>query len=93
MAACRNKLWKLLIDREMTKTQLCQAAKGKYKCCCKNGRDEDVGVDVLNRICEALDCSFEDIMGLISFENQKGDVAPFLDTAEFHLFDGRRTVL
>ena len=68
MAACCNKLWKLLIDRKTTKTQLCQAAKASTNAAAKVGRDEDVGVDVLRRICEALDCSFEDIMGLIPSE-------------------------
>ena len=50
MAACCNKLWKLLIDRKTTKTQLCQAAKASTNAAAKVGRDEDVGVDVLRRI-------------------------------------------
>ena len=64
MAVCYNKLWKLLIDKEMTKTQLCKAAKVSTNAVAKMGRNEDVRVDVLVRICEALECNFEDIMEL-----------------------------
>lgn len=64
MAVCYNKLWKLLIDKEMTKTQLCKTAKVSTNAVAKMGRNEDVRVDVLVRICEALECNFEDIMEL-----------------------------
>ena len=56
MAVCYNKLWKLLIDKEMTKTQLCKTAKVSTNAVAKMGRNEDVRVDVLVRICEALEC-------------------------------------
>lgn len=58
MAVCYNKLWKLLIDKEMTKTQLCKTAKVSTNAVAKMGRNEDVRVDVLVRICEALECNF-----------------------------------
>ena len=44
MAACCNKLWKMLIDRKMTKTQLCQAAKASTNAAAKMGRDEMLGL-------------------------------------------------
>ena len=65
MAVCYNKLWKLLIDRKMTKTQLCHEAKISTNAMAKLGRDEDVRVEVLVRICNALSCTMDDIMELI----------------------------
>ena len=47
MAVCYNKLWKLLIDKRMTKTQLCNEAKVSTNAMAKLGRNEDVRVEVL----------------------------------------------
>lgn len=38
MVACYNKLWRLHIDKKMTKTQLCQAAKASTNAAVKNGQ-------------------------------------------------------
>lgn len=69
MAVCYNKLWKLLIDKKMTKTQLCQVAKVSTNAVAKMGRDEDVRVEVLVKICAALNCNIEDIMELVPDHN------------------------
>ena len=68
MTVCYNKLWKLLIDMKITKTQLCQIAKVSTNAVAKMGRNEDVRVEVLVKICEALKCIFNDIMELVSTE-------------------------
>ena len=65
MAACYNKLWKLLIDKKTTKTQLCQKAKVSTNAMAKLGRDEDVRVEVLIRICTSLGCTMDDILDII----------------------------
>lgn len=62
MAVCHNKLWKLLIDKKMTKTRLCQAAKISTNAMSKLKRDEDVRVEVLIKICKVLCCTIGDIM-------------------------------
>ena len=54
-------LWKLLIDREMTKTQLQKAAKISAATLAKLGRDGNVNTTTLVRICETLDCDIADI--------------------------------
>lgn len=64
MAVCYNKLRKHLIDRKMTKTKLCHNAKISTNAMAKLGRDEDVRVEVLAKICNALDCASDDIMEL-----------------------------
>ena len=65
MAVSYNKLWKLLIDKKMTKTQLCNEAKVSTNAMAKLGRNEDVRVEVLVKICSALGCTMDDIMELI----------------------------
>ncbi|MGN8630175.1 helix-turn-helix domain-containing protein [Blautia sp. HCP3S3_G3] len=65
MAVCYNKLWKLLIDKKMTKTQLCNEAKITTNAMAKLGRNEDVRVEVLVKICSILDCTVDDIMEIV----------------------------
>lgn len=56
-----KKLWKLLIDKEMNKTDLRKAAGISSSSLAKLGKDENVTTDVLLRICKALDCELDDI--------------------------------
>lgn len=70
-AVSYNKLWKLLIDKKITKTQLCQKAKVTTNAVAKMGRDEDVRVEVLVRICDTLGCTFDDIVEIIPEEEKQ----------------------
>lgn len=70
MAASYNKLWKLLIDKKMTKTQLCNLAKISTNAMAKLGKDEDVRVEVLIRICAVLNCTMDDIMEIVPDESR-----------------------
>lgn len=65
MAVSYNRLWKLLIDKRMTKTQLCKEAKVSTNAMAKLGRDEDVRVEVLIKICSTLGCTMDDIMEIL----------------------------
>lgn len=56
-----NKLWKLLIDKGMTKTAMRQAAGISSSSLAKLGKGENVTTEVLLRICEALHCKLNDI--------------------------------
>ena len=69
MAVSYNKLWKLLIDKGMSKTQLIKAAKISTNAMAKLGKNEDVRVEVLVKICGVLGCTLDDIMDLIPNEN------------------------
>lgn len=62
MTVSYAKLWKLLIDREMNKTQLRKKANISTNAMAKLGKNEDVRVGVLVKICLALNCSINDIM-------------------------------
>lgn len=65
MASSYNKLWKLLIDKKMNKTQLRTAAKISSNAMAHLSKDEDVRVEVLIRICGVLNCTIDDIMEII----------------------------
>lgn len=57
-----NKLWKLLIDHNMNRTQLRCAAHISTNAVAKLGRNEPVSVETLEKICCALKCDVGDIM-------------------------------
>ena len=62
MAVSYYKLWHLLIDRHMSKTQLVKEAKITTNAMAHLGKNEDVRVEVLVRICSVLNCALDDIM-------------------------------
>ena len=57
-----NKLWKLLIDKEMTKMELKEAAGISAASIAKLGKGANITTDVLIKICETLNCKVEDIL-------------------------------
>lgn len=65
MAVSYKKLWKLLIDRDMKKKDLCAAAGISSASITKMGRNGHVTTEILAKICTALDCQIEDIMEVI----------------------------
>ena len=73
MAISYNKLWKLLIDKGMTKTQMRLQADISTTTLAKLGKNETVSMDVLLKICKLLDCNVGDIMDVINEEASNGD--------------------
>jgi DNA-binding Xre family transcriptional regulator len=65
MAASYKKLWKLLIDRDMLKRDLCKVADVSPTTMAKLGKGESVNVDILLRICKALEVDISDIMEVV----------------------------
>ena len=65
MAISYKKLWKVLIDRDMKKKDLCAAAGISHTSMAKLGKNENVTTDVLLKICHALNCDISDIMEII----------------------------
>ena len=59
-----NKLWKLLIDKNMRKKDLREKAGLTTNVIAKMGKGGDVSTQVLRKICEALNCRIEDIVDL-----------------------------
>ncbi len=65
MAISYNKLWKQLIDKNMTKTDLRLKADIGTATLAKLGKNEQVSMDVLLRICNVLNCNISDIMDVL----------------------------
>ena len=60
-----KKLWKLLIDKDMKKKDLCAMAGISSASVTKMGKGGHVTTEVLLKICTALQCRIEDIMEVI----------------------------
>ena len=71
MGVSYKKLWKMLIDRDMSKTDLIKKAGISTNAMAHMGKNEDVRVEVLAKICCALDCTMNDIMDVIPDEIYK----------------------
>ena len=65
MAVSYKKLWKLLIDKEMKKKELCTKAGISPSSLTKMGKNGHVTTEVLLKICSALDCNIEDIVEVV----------------------------
>lgn len=63
-----KKLWKLLIDREMSKTELRLRSGISTAALAKLGKGDNVSLDVLKKICAALQCDIGDIMEMTPTE-------------------------
>lgn len=61
-----NKLWKLLIDRGMNRTDLCRVAGITTNSLANMGKGKDVSTQVLSKICKALNCKLDDIVDISS---------------------------
>ena len=64
MTISYKKLWKVLVDKEMSKADLRRAADMASNTMTSLRRDKKVSLDVLLRICEVLDCDIGDIMSV-----------------------------
>ena len=70
MAVSYDKLWKILIDRKMNRTDLKDAAEISFNVLAKMGRNEFVSMESLHKICQTLSCDIGDIM---EFTDEKVD--------------------
>ena len=59
-----NKLWKILVDKKLSKADLRKAVGLAPNTLTKLRRDEEVSMSILVRICEYLDCDIGDIVSL-----------------------------
>lgn len=65
MGASYKKLWKLLIDKDMKKRELCELAGVSTTSLAKLGKGENVNTDILVKICRALNCGIDNIMEIL----------------------------
>ena len=66
-----NKFFKMLIDRKMKKKDICEQAGIATSTMAKMAKNENVSVDVLVRICRALNCTIDDILDILPAENEQ----------------------
>lgn len=71
MTVSYNRLWKKLIDLNMSKTQLREKAGITTNALAKMGKNENVSTEVICKICNVLNCQMEDIMELVNEESDK----------------------
>lgn len=62
MSVCYDKLWKMLIDKRMNRTELKDMAGISFNVLAKMGKDETVSFESLHKICMTLNCNIGDIM-------------------------------
>lgn len=65
MSVRYNKLWKLLIDKGMTKTEMRIQSGISTGALAKLGKNENVNTEILVKICKVLECNIEDIMEIV----------------------------
>ena len=70
MKVCYDKLWKMLVDKKMSKTDLRKEAVISSSTLAKLGKEELVSADVLTKICRVLKCEVADIMELVKDEEE-----------------------
>ena len=70
MAVSHNKLWKLLVEKKMSKADLRKAAEIAPNTMTKLRRDEPVTLAILGRICQVIEADFGDIMEYIPEEKK-----------------------
>lgn len=66
MAISYDKLWKILIDKKMNRTQLKDIAKISTNAVAKLGKNESVSLETLEKICWTLQCNIGDIVEFVS---------------------------
>ena len=62
MNVCYDKLWKLLIDKKMKKTDLIREAKISSNVLAKMGKEEPVSLESIGKICSLFGCNVDDIL-------------------------------
>ena len=66
MAVSYLKLWKLLLDKRMKKTDLIKVADISTTTLAKLSKDQLVSMEVMTRICKALSCDIGDVMEMLA---------------------------
>ena len=75
MAVCYNNLWKLLIDKNMNKTELKEAAGISFNVMARMGKNETISFESIEKICTALNCDVGDIISIA--QNTETEVKDF----------------
>lgn len=69
-----RKLWKLLIDRRMKKTDLLKEADISTTTLSRLSKDQIVSMEVMRRICNALNCDIGDVMEMLPVDDEEKSI-------------------
>ena len=65
-----NPLWHTLLDKGMKKLELCEAADISTATLAKLGKNKNVNIEILDKICKALNCRIEDVVEILPDEQK-----------------------
>lgn len=71
MAVSYTKLWKLLLDKKMKRTDLKTVSGISSSTLAKLGKDEYISLESIDKICCALDCNVGDILDVVKVREMK----------------------
>ena len=71
MAVCYKKLWKMLIDKDMIKKDLRLQTGLSTSTMSKLSKDENVSMDIIEKICTVLNCDDEDIIEFVTDKKEE----------------------
>ena len=74
MAISYNKLWKLLIDKKMGRTEMALNAGVTKNVLARLSKDEPISLGSMEKICKYLDCNIGDVMDFVPDEPVKEDI-------------------
>ena len=77
VAVCYNNLWKLLIDKNMNKTELKEAAGISFNVMARMGKNETISFESIEKICSALNCDIGDIISITQETKEEAKVKTF----------------
>ena len=85
MAVCYDRLWKLLIDKKMNRTELKEASGISFNVLARLGKNEPVSFDSIEKICFTLNCNIEDV---VEIKNEFSEENPQNRYTSIELFAG-----
>lgn len=65
-----NPLWHTLVDKNMKKSELCNVAGISSVTLAKLGKNENVNITIIDRICTALNCPIQDVVEILPDEHK-----------------------
>lgn len=77
-----DKLWKILIDKKMKRTDLIKQGKISSNVLARMGREEPVSLEIIGKVCLILDCSIDDILESRYTDEEKKNAAEVIARRE-----------
>lgn len=83
MNVCYNRLFKMLIDKYLRKTEFAKTVDVSQSALAKLSRNEFLSMEVLIKICRGFDCALNDVIEILSLDNKQTVVRDYTRSIEF----------